>query len=97
MVHVFTGNKSGAGTDANVFLTIYGKYEDSGMEFDLHGKVSVEILRYLLSGERELRNSKSNRNKFERNKVCYFFSVETDFLSISINCRKTSSKSKLFG
>ncbi len=30
MVHVFTGDKSGAGTDANVFLTIYGESEDSG-------------------------------------------------------------------
>jgi len=32
MVHVFTGDKSGAGTDANVFLTIYGEHEDSGRE-----------------------------------------------------------------
>ncbi|CAF3251609.1 unnamed protein product [Rotaria sp. Silwood2] len=30
LVHVFTGDKSGAGTDASVFLTIYGQYEDSG-------------------------------------------------------------------
>lgn len=29
-VHVFTGDKSGAGTDSNVFLTIYGEYFDSG-------------------------------------------------------------------
>ncbi|CAF2355156.1 unnamed protein product [Rotaria sp. Silwood2] len=47
MAHVFTGNKSGAGTDANVFLTIYGEFEDTG--------------------ERELRQSKTNRNKFEQN------------------------------
>lgn len=33
-VHVFTGNKRGAGTDANVFLTIYGEHEDSGREFE---------------------------------------------------------------
>ncbi len=32
MVHVFTGDKNGAGTDANVFLTIYGEHEDSGRE-----------------------------------------------------------------
>ncbi len=30
MVHVFTGDKAGAGTDANVFLTIYGENGDSG-------------------------------------------------------------------
>ncbi|CAF0968400.1 unnamed protein product [Rotaria sp. Silwood1] len=30
LIHVFTGDKSGAGTDANVFITIYGQYEDSG-------------------------------------------------------------------
>lgn len=29
-VHVFTGDKSNAGTDANVFLTIYGEHFDSG-------------------------------------------------------------------
>ncbi|CAF0768261.1 unnamed protein product, partial [Didymodactylos carnosus] len=29
-VHVFTGDKTGAGTDANVFLTIYGTQDDSG-------------------------------------------------------------------
>lgn len=27
---MYTGNKSGAGTDANVFLTIYGTNGDSG-------------------------------------------------------------------
>jgi len=32
MVNVFTGEKSGAGTDEKVFLTIYGKNEDSGRE-----------------------------------------------------------------
>ena len=34
VVHVFTGDKSGAGTDANVFLTIYGQHEDSGKEWN---------------------------------------------------------------
>lgn len=29
-VHVFTGDKSGAGTDANVFLTVYGEMGDTG-------------------------------------------------------------------
>ncbi|CAF4587849.1 unnamed protein product [Rotaria sp. Silwood1] len=52
MVHVFTGNKSGAGTDANVFLTIYGEFEDTG--------------------ERELRQSKKNMNKFEKNQEDIF-------------------------
>ena len=34
MVHVFTGDKSGAGTDAKVFLTIFGAHEDSGRELN---------------------------------------------------------------
>ena len=29
-VDVFTGNEKGAGTDANVFITIYGQHGDSG-------------------------------------------------------------------
>jgi len=29
-VHVFTGDVKSAGTDANVFLTIYGEYGDTG-------------------------------------------------------------------
>lgn len=29
-ITVITGDKLGAGTDANVFLTIYGENEDSG-------------------------------------------------------------------
>jgi hypothetical protein len=29
-VEVYTGNKTGAGTDANVFLTIFGEYGDTG-------------------------------------------------------------------
>ena len=29
-VKVYTGNVSGAGTDANVFITIYGQNDDSG-------------------------------------------------------------------
>ena len=29
-VHVFTGDVKGAGTDANVFITIYGEYGDTG-------------------------------------------------------------------
>jgi len=29
-VHVFTGDVSGAGTNSNVFLTLYGEQGDSG-------------------------------------------------------------------
>ena len=29
-VHVVTGDESGAGTDSNVFLTIYGEKGDTG-------------------------------------------------------------------
>ncbi|CAF5001386.1 unnamed protein product, partial [Rotaria sp. Silwood1] len=30
LIYVYTGDQIDAGTDANVFLTIYGQYEDSG-------------------------------------------------------------------
>ena len=51
MYHVFvhTGDKRGAGTDANIFLNIFGELGDTG--------------------DRPLEESKSNRNKFERNQV----------------------------
>ena len=29
-VHVYTGDKRGAGTDANVFITLYGEHDDTG-------------------------------------------------------------------
>lgn len=44
-----TGDVYGAGTDANVFLTIYGDQGDTG--------------------ERKLRKSETNSNKFERGSV----------------------------
>lgn len=44
--HIFTGDKYGAGTDSNVFMTLYGEYGDTG--------------------ERQLEQSESNVNKFER-------------------------------
>jgi hypothetical protein len=31
-ITVFTGDKPDAGTDANVFLTLYGEHEDSGKD-----------------------------------------------------------------
>lgn len=46
---VMTGDVYGAGTDANVFLTIYGDQGDTG--------------------ERKLRKSETNGNKFERGAV----------------------------
>jgi len=48
-VSVHTGDKRGAGTDANIFLNIFGELGDTG--------------------DRPLEESKSNRNKFERNQV----------------------------
>lgn len=48
-VSVMTGDVYGAGTDANVFLTIYGDQGDTG--------------------ERKLRKSETNGNKFERGAV----------------------------
>ncbi len=46
---VHTGKKSGAGTDANVFLNIFGDQGDTG--------------------DRPLKKSKNNRNKFEKGSV----------------------------
>ncbi|XP_063051831.1 lipoxygenase homology domain-containing protein 1 [Engraulis encrasicolus] len=51
-VSVRTGDTSGAGTDANVFLTVYGDLGDTG--------------------ERKLRKSETNSNKFERGAVDKF-------------------------
>ncbi|XP_061589573.1 lipoxygenase homology domain-containing protein 1 [Cololabis saira] len=51
-VSVMTGDVHGAGTDANVFLTIYGDLGDTG--------------------ERKLRKSETNSNKFERGSVDKF-------------------------
>lgn len=30
-VHVYTGDKFGAGTDANVFITLFGEVDDTGL------------------------------------------------------------------
>lgn len=48
-VFVHTGDKRGAGTNANIFLNIFGELGDTG--------------------DRPLEESKSNRDKFERNRV----------------------------
>lgn len=48
-VNVYTGDISGAGTDANVFINITGEYGDTG--------------------ERQLKESSTHKNKFERNQV----------------------------
>ncbi|XP_070566658.1 lipoxygenase homology domain-containing protein 1-like isoform X2 [Ptychodera flava] len=46
-VHIYTGDVSGAGTDSNVFINVFGENGDTG--------------------ERELKDSETNTNKFERN------------------------------
>ncbi|XP_012940880.1 lipoxygenase homology domain-containing protein 1 [Aplysia californica] len=51
-VEVFTGDMKGGGTDANVFLSVFGDKGDTG--------------------ERQLRNSETNRDKFEKNKMDRF-------------------------
>ena len=48
-VFVHTGDKRGAGTNANIFLNIFGELGDTG--------------------DRPLVESKSKRDKFERNQV----------------------------
>ena len=55
-VEVFTGNESGAGTDANVFVTIFGELGDSG--------------------EKELLDSETHSNKFERKQVLNIFIIK---------------------
>ena len=57
IVRVFTGDVWGAGTDANIFLNLYGENGDTG--------------------ERELKDSQTNINKFERKAVRL---LNTDFL-----------------
>lgn len=49
VVNVVTGNVSGAGTDANVFLNIIGENGDCG--------------------ERQLKKSETNTDKFEKGQV----------------------------
>ena len=51
---MYTGDKRGAGTDANIFLNIFGELGDTG--------------------DRPLEESKTNKNKFERNQVIKLFS-----------------------
>ena len=46
-----TGTLKGSGTDANVFITLFGSKGDTG--------------------EHQLRESQTNKNKFEQGKVCY--------------------------
>ena len=48
-MRVYTGDVWGAGTDANIFLSLYGDNGDTG--------------------ERELKDSQTNMNKFERKAV----------------------------
>ena len=51
VVRINTGDEIGAGTDANVFITITGEKGDTG--------------------ERQLKESETNKNKFERKQVLY--------------------------
>ena len=46
-VSVFTGDKFGAGTDANVYIVLFGEIDDTGMQIQFHLLYSVpeEILR----------------------------------------------------
>ncbi len=57
---VHTGKKFGAGTDANVFLNLFGEQGDTG--------------------DRRLKKSKNNRNKFEKGNVR---SRRTSFCALS--------------
>lgn len=64
-VYVHTGDKRGAGTNANIFLNIFGELGDTG--------------------DRPLEESKTNRNKFERNQViCKIFCFRTVDISLKL-------------
>ena len=65
-VMVYTGKKRGAGTDANVCMTIFGERGDTG--------------------SRQLRSSKTNKNKFENGKVCTQISYFTLLENVLIFC-----------
>lgn len=51
VVDVHTGKKMRGGTDANVFVNLFGELGDTG--------------------DRPLKESKTNRNKFEKGKVIF--------------------------
>ena len=40
-VYVITGNKMGAGTDANVYIVLFGEHDDTGKLSDLVNKMIV--------------------------------------------------------
>ena len=64
-VYVHTGDKRGAGTNANIFFSIFGELGDTG--------------------DRPLEESKTNRNKFERNQViCKIFCFRTVDISLKL-------------
>ncbi len=64
-IEVFTGDKMGAGTDANVFLTLYGEYGDSGekklIKSDTHvnkfERNQVKIFYYLFFNLNKIKNA----------------------------------------
>lgn len=61
-VTVHTGKKLGAGTDANVFLNIFGEQGDTG--------------------ERFLEKSSTNKNKFEKGSVSFWYNYIFRLLEI---------------
>ena len=65
---VYTGDKRGAGTDADVFVNIFGERGDTG--------------------ERPLRQSKTNRNKFERNQVKFISDFQTDLQDLALTATR---------
>ena len=68
VVRVHTGDEWGAGTDANIFLNLYGENGDTG--------------------ERELKDSSTHTNKFERNHVSFFF-IHIHMLPLSTGCAES--------
>ena len=67
MVDVYTGKQMSAGTDANVFINIFGEVGDTGGSKRRIMPWSLEMLASFL--DRPLEYSSKNTNKFEKGQV----------------------------
>lgn len=67
MIDVYTGKPMNAGTDANVFINIFGEVGDTGGSKRRIMPLSLEMLPSFL--DRPLEYSSKNTNKFEKGQV----------------------------
>ncbi|XP_078332217.1 lipoxygenase homology domain-containing protein 1-like isoform X5 [Crassostrea virginica] len=80
IVRVYTGKVTGAGTDANVFLTLFGTFKNNPLD----------------SGERQLKTSSTNINKFESGKEDVFTIKAVELGSLT-KCRIRHDNTGLVG